>query len=207
MGLFDPTLVNVWTVVDSTRQYELRMDTLNEHGLPGLYEAILETGGDDLCLALRRMTEHLEVTTTAGTTTATASDDDDSSVVVFHCVKGKDRTGIVAMLCQSILGLSDDAIIDEYAQSEQLLTMSEDERYSTSPAKSPVKGKFDKQRFAGSPPQAMRDTLIYVRSRYGSISPGYLNHIGFGEVWRDRFVSCQRRPTTTGGSSTVTSKL
>jgi Tyrosine phosphatase family len=111
------------------------------------------------------------------------------------------------MLCQSILGMNDDEIIDEYAQSEQSLTMSDDERHNPSNVKSPVKGKFDKQRFAGSPPQAMRDTLDYVRSRYGSISPGYLNHIGFGETWRDRFVSCQRRPTTTGGSSTVTSKL
>jgi Tyrosine phosphatase family len=188
----------VWTVVDSTKQYELRMDTLNEHGLSGLYEAILATGGDDLCLALRRMTEHLEVTVAVSTA---ASDD---SVVVFHCVKGKDRTGIVAMLCQSILGMSDDEMIAEYAQSEQLLTLSDDERCSTSATKS-VKGKFDKQRFAGSPPQAMRDTLAHVRSRYGSVSPGYLNHIGFDEAWRDRFVACQRQPT--GDSSTVTSKL
>jgi Tyrosine phosphatase family len=187
----------VWTVVDSAKQYELRMDTLNERGLSGLYEAILETGGDDLCLALRRMTEHLEVT-------ATSTAASDESVVVFHCVKGKDRTGIVAMLCQSILDLSDDEMVAEYAQSEQLLTLSEDERYSKT-VKS-VKGKFDKQRFAGSPPQAMRDTLAYVRSRYGSISPGYLDHIGFDAAWRDRFVACQRQPTT-GDSSTVTSKL
>lgn len=68
----------VWTAVDGQRQHEMRMDALNEKGLPGLYEAILETGGEDLCFALKRITQHLE--------TAPAD-----SIVVFHCVQGKDR--------------------------------------------------------------------------------------------------------------------
>jgi Tyrosine phosphatase family len=71
----------VWTVTDTARQHAMRMDVLNERGLVGLYEAILETGGDDLCLALQHMTEHLEMT----------RDGNDNSVVVFHCVQGKDR--------------------------------------------------------------------------------------------------------------------
>lgn len=56
--------------------YEMRMEALNRRGLAGLNEAILESGGADLCLALQEMTKHLEKTDTS---------------VVFHCVKGKDR--------------------------------------------------------------------------------------------------------------------
>jgi hypothetical protein len=188
----------LYTVVDANKQHELRMDTLNEKGLPGLYEAILETGGADLCLTLRRITEHLERTTT--TTTTTTFDESISPVVVFHCVKGKDRTGIVAMLCQSILGLSEEQIIHEYALSEQFLLGVYEEKSTV-----PIPGRFDKQRFAGSPPQVMRDTLTLVRSRYGSVNPGYLDHIGFDRTWRDRFVLVQaacEEPTTTAPSRT-----
>jgi hypothetical protein len=184
----------LYTVVDANKQHELRMDTLNERGLPGLYEAILETGGADLCLTLRRITEHLECT--SSTTTTTCDESLLSPVVVFHCVKGKDRTGLVAMLCQSILGLSDEQIIHEYALSEQCLLGINEEKSSV-----PIEGRFDKRRFAGSPPMAMRDTLNLVQSRYGSVSPGYLDHIGFDQKWRDRFVRVALdEPTTTARS-------
>jgi hypothetical protein len=56
--------------------HEIRMEALNERGLAGLNEAIMESGGADLCLTLQEMTKHLENT--------------DSSIV-FHCVQGKDR--------------------------------------------------------------------------------------------------------------------
>jgi hypothetical protein len=182
----------LYTVVDATKQHELRMNTLNERGLPGLYEAILETGGADLCLTLRRITEHLE-----RTIMKTTCDESSMPVVVFHCVKGKDRTGLVAMLCQSILGLTDEEIIIEYSLSAQCLLGVNEEKSTV-----PIPGRFDKRRFAGSPPMAMRDTLNLVRSRYGSVSPGYLNHIGFDQTWRDRFVRVQAcdGPSTTAPS-------
>lgn len=90
------------------------------------------------------------------------------------------------MLCQSLMGMSDDEIVAEYAKSECM----RDKDYPLT-NKVTVKGKFDRKRFAGSPPQAMRDTLAFIRSRYDTVCPGYLDHIGFDKLWRDRFVTCQ----------------
>jgi hypothetical protein len=56
--------------------HEIRMEALNARGLAGLNEAIMESGGADLCVTLQEMTKHLENT---------------ESSIVFHCVQGKDR--------------------------------------------------------------------------------------------------------------------
>jgi hypothetical protein len=70
-------MVPLLEVLDTGKLYEMRIDALNQRGLAGLNEAILETGGPELCLVLQEITKHLEST--------------DSSNVVFHCVQGKDR--------------------------------------------------------------------------------------------------------------------
>jgi protein tyrosine/serine phosphatase len=41
--------------------------------------------------------------------------------VVFHCAAGKDRTGIIAALILSVLGVPDDAIVADYHLSERAL--------------------------------------------------------------------------------------
>jgi len=41
-----------------------------------------------------------------------------------------------------------------------------------------------REAFLQSPPQVLRETLTYLKSRYGSIN-GYLDHIGFGPGDRD----------------------
>jgi hypothetical protein len=38
-----------------------------------------------------------------------------SGAVVFHCAAGKDRTGVVAALLLSVLGVSEDDIVEDYA--------------------------------------------------------------------------------------------
>jgi protein-tyrosine phosphatase len=44
--------------------------------------------------------------------------DEDSAPLVFHCIAGKDRTGIVSALTLSLLGVDDETIADDYALSE-----------------------------------------------------------------------------------------
>lgn len=66
----------VLRLLDPDALHSICLDALNERGLAGLNEAILESGGEDLCFALKEMTKHLE--------------NSDSSLV-FHCVQGKDR--------------------------------------------------------------------------------------------------------------------
>ena len=90
--------------------------------------------------------------------------------VLFHCQKGKDRTGVVAMLLQScrIEGSSDQVIIDQYAMSGDLLGESSDSAPSDQESSGNT-GMVDWSRLRGSPPSAMEDTLSWIRHRYGSV--------------------------------------
>jgi hypothetical protein len=68
----------VWfKIVSGQKLHELRIEKLNERGLAGLNEAILETGQVELFRALKTITLHLET--------------HPSDPVVIHCVQGKDR--------------------------------------------------------------------------------------------------------------------
>ena len=64
-------------MIDGQKLHELRIEALNERGLAGLNEIILETGKRQLCRALQTITLHLEK--------------NPSDPVVIHCVQGKDR--------------------------------------------------------------------------------------------------------------------
>ena len=64
-------------IVDPNELHELRVDALNERGLSGLNECILETGKTKLFQCLEAITLYLEAHKEA--------------LVVFHCVQGKDR--------------------------------------------------------------------------------------------------------------------
>ena len=46
--------------------------------------------------------------------------DPEAQPLVFHCAAGKDRTGIIAALLLSILGVSDDVIAQDYAHTAQV---------------------------------------------------------------------------------------
>ena len=70
------TMAPLLALFNPNSLHELRLEALNERGLAGLNEAILESGGEDLCLALKEMTKHLESFDTS---------------IVIHCVQGKDR--------------------------------------------------------------------------------------------------------------------
>jgi Tyrosine phosphatase family len=94
------------------------------------------------------------------------------------------RTGILSMLCQSIMGISDEAIIGDYYQSDFEM------RDPSAASAKLVKGRLDKRKFTGAPRKAMKDTLEFLRQKYGSVSPGYLDSIGFTCDWRDRLVAC-----------------
>ncbi len=41
----------------------------------------------------------------------------DEGGVLFHCMSGRDRTGLVAMLLLSVIGAEQDAIVDDYLES------------------------------------------------------------------------------------------
>lgn len=161
----------LYKVVDGQKLHNMRIGVLNQRGLFGLNEAILETGKKEILKALQTITLHLE--------------QNPRDSVVVHCVQGKDRTGLLIMLCQSIVGMSDTEIIEEYHRSHKL---SEGSAAALGISDEKLKsGKLDRRVFSGAPRETMEETLTWLRSKYGSVSPGYLDDIGFDSSWRKRF--------------------
>jgi Tyrosine phosphatase family len=106
-------------------------------------------------------------------------------LVLFHCQKGKDRTGMLAMLLQHCMGDSESEIIHAYGRSGALL--GEDETSSNNMAATSSAGLVDWSYFRGSPESAMRNTLLWIQATYGSMD-GYLNSIGFSNSQRRRAI-------------------
>ena len=116
---------------------------------------------------------------------------EEEHAVVFHCSAGKDRTGIVAALLLSLLGVGDEAIVADYERSdgsvEAWLRWAKD--------RSPEEA----DRFVASTPiwvmrapaALMRGFLDGMRQTYGSIE-GYLAGVGVDEqvvgALRDRLL-------------------
>ena len=218
----DKMKASLFKVMDGGKLHELRMQTINERGLLGLNEAILETGKDGICTALKATTMHWEERLQSISTTKNGKEKDNNIdyLVVIHCVQGKDRTGLLTMLCQALVGVPDDIIVEDYykshyhkerkrqrtGNSNSISNQTDEETSaameratsqstsaSTTSSARPSKHnneqstKLDRSIFHSAPREVMEETLRYLRSEYGSIVPGYLNRIGFGESWQQRF--------------------
>lgn len=115
--------------------------------------------------------------------------------VIFHCQKGKDRTGLVAMLLQSCLGSSHEEIVQTYAESGPLIGES-----ATSESNSESKSSatfIDWSRFRGSPPEAMEDTLEWIKSRYGSVGNYIETELGLDGDFVERLRSNHQQTQST----------
>jgi protein-tyrosine phosphatase len=86
--------------------------------------------------------------------------------VVFHCMAGKDRTGIVAATILDLLGVADETILHDYALSEsempRLRTLFE-ERFPQRPI--PAHANL----FNNAPVRSLAQAIDYVRSERGSV--------------------------------------
>jgi protein tyrosine/serine phosphatase len=91
-------------------------------------------------------------------------------------------TGMLSMLLQSLVGVSDEDIVEDYYKSNIM------RKTSAAAEGMRQRGKLDRAFFSGTNPEAMVTTLAFLRSKYGSVSPGYLDSIGFDQSWRQRLV-------------------
>jgi hypothetical protein len=146
---------------------ELLFQDIHEHGLAGLYEIILDSN-ILIGIALKIITIHLEQTVGGA-----------GGQVVFYCSVGKDRTGMIAMLSQSLLGVSNEAIVEDFAKSASVQSWTESKMRE-------VMSSGISKVFAQAPPEAMVQTLEYLRNHYGSVE-GYLESVGFDASWQRRF--------------------
>ena len=99
----------------------------------------------------------------------------DNMPLVFHCSAGKDRTGVLAAILLSVLGVADDDVIEDYA-----LTASAMPGHLSRSRKDPDTAKFLDSLpdyMHQSSPASMATFLSALRLRYGSVR-GYLRSVG-----------------------------
>jgi len=157
----------VWCKADGAQKVDFLLEELNKRGLVGLYEIILETK-PYIRTVLQAITVHLE--------------NHPDGKVVFHCSIGKDRTGIIAMLCGKILGLKDSEIAEDFAKSSSIREIAEIK------FKDFFGDKVNTKAFAEATPAIMQETIKYIGNHYGSVAQ-YLDSIGFDCDWQMRFKS------------------
>ncbi len=90
--------------------------------------------------------------------------DDGSGPVVFHCVSGKDRTGLLAALLLALLGVPEADIVEDYARTE----LATDRFLADWRAEHPG-GEQPWLGFGRAPADVMRLFLVEMSERYGSV--------------------------------------
>lgn len=102
--------------------------------------------------------------------------------VVVHCTAGKDRTGLVIAFVQSLLGVSEADILDNYSQSEANLAgpwadgmVAKIKALMSSATSSELAAATNL--LTTSPKSAMASTLAYIAENHGSVAD-YLKENG-----------------------------
>jgi hypothetical protein len=117
---------------------------------------------------------------------------------------------MLVMLLQSMLGVKDEEIVADYYLSNEMLKKKDDSSGSAAAAEVLARGRLSRKFFSGTNPEAMITTLDFLRGKYGSVSPGYLDSVGFDSQWRRRLLQVLEEsssPTTTTTTTTLRSKL
>jgi protein-tyrosine phosphatase len=112
-----------------------------------------------------------------GEAVSTIATADDGGAVLFHCMGGKDRTGLVTALLLRLTGVEREAVAADYAQSGSNLQALHDEW---------IAGALDDDerelriRITATPAEAMLGVLDTLDQRYGGVE-GYLRSAGVRE--------------------------
>lgn len=99
--------------------------------------------------------------------------DPQAAPLVFHCIAGKDRTGVVAALTLSLLGVDDDDIADDFTLSELAERAYWDFRKRNDPTVTGDRWTH----ITVSPREGMLAFLDHLRARHGSVA-GYAASVG-----------------------------
>ena len=112
------------------------------------YEEMLEEGGPAIASVLAVLA------------------DDRQLPAVFHCAAGKDRTGVLAALVLSLLGVPDDDVAADYALSEGAVGRMVEWLAANRPEMAERMVALP-EAFRSAPPEAMHRTLEHIRTSHG----------------------------------------
>jgi len=153
--------------VSMVRARKVFLDYINAAGLPLLNELILDYGGASIKAVLDVLA------------------DSSNHPVAFYCTAGKDRTGLVAMLVLSTLGVDDESIVNDYVISDSVYADLNDKDAMVGALQ---QQQLDPERFLRAPRSVMESTMRLLREEYGG-PEAYLDKIGFGPDDRQRLRS------------------
>jgi protein tyrosine/serine phosphatase len=108
---------------------------------------------------------------------------EDSLPALVHCAHGKDRTGIVVAVVMGLLGVDDDIIIKDYAESENGLACIKDRIFEEIVVRYGFRVECTYAR-----EDTMKEVLKHVDEKYGSMSE-YLLSAGFTLKEQEKFKS------------------
>jgi protein tyrosine/serine phosphatase len=135
------------------------LDRINEGGLHMLNELLLKQGAPGIKYVLDLCKDKTRYP------------------VAFYCTAGKDRTGMIAAIMLAAAGVSDEDIVEDYSLSANVYAEMNDHKAMVGALS---QRNLDAKTFLGAPPEVMRDTLVNIRSIYGSVD-AYMDYIGFTE--------------------------
>jgi len=95
---------------------------------------------------------------------------------VFHCAAGKDRTGVLAAVVLSLLGVDEETIIGDYALTAAAMAELV-ERLKQDRPEALTAMNDQPSAYLATPPEAMRRFLDHVNAEHGSMV-GYVRSIG-----------------------------
>ena len=100
----------------------------------------------------------------------------DALPVLFHCVGGQDRTGLVSAILLGLVGVPNETIAEDYTLTAEYRI----DAYLGSnrqPDTDPAQYTSEAYRARNCPPDVMLDTLDYLDDRYGGVE-GYVKSVG-----------------------------
>ena len=133
---------------------------LEDVSLAQMYRALLERSGDRIVTAIRGILG--------------------AHPVVLHCTVGKDRTGVTVALALAAVGVDEEAVIADYARTEQNLPAWRGDRTLARMRAAFPGARHLEELATKSPAAVMRDLLAQVRAEHGSVA-GYLRAHGMSD--------------------------
>ncbi|WP_309068367.1 tyrosine-protein phosphatase [Microbacterium sp.] len=133
---------------------------LEDVSLAQMYSALLERSGDRLVTAIRGILG--------------------AQPVVLHCTVGKDRTGVTIALALAAVGVDEDAVVEDYALTEQNLPSWRGDRTLARIRAAFPDAQHLEELATKSPAAVMRDLLRQVRAEHGSVA-GFLRAHGMSD--------------------------